>query len=171
MSDFRGETFPKPALWGGAGLIGVTLMLVFGTREGLLPPRPTAPQARALHQVAPLASRTLTFADRADGALVITDVSEGRPAMVVATGSESGFIRGVVRGMMRERKLHEASRTAPMVLTQWRDGALTLADTATGRVIELGSFGATNRASFARLLARPVQRAQTDAAVAGKDAA
>lgn len=38
-------------------------------------------------------------------------------------------------------------------LTEWRDGELSLTDTATGRTIELNAFGSTNRASFAALLA------------------
>lgn len=162
MSDFRGETFPKPALWGGAAMLGLTMALVFGTREGLLPARPTAPEQRLAARVAAASSRTLTFVDRADGALVITDVSTNRPAFIVQPGSESGFIRGVVRGLMRERRLREADRAAPLTLTQWQDGALTLTDTATGRVIELGSFGSSNRASFARLLVRPIERAQAN---------
>ena len=46
-----------------------------------------------------------------------------------------------------------ASATAPpFTLTAWRDGELSLTDTATGRSIELTAFGSTNRAAFAALL-------------------
>jgi hypothetical protein len=34
----------------------------------------------------------------------------------------------------------------------WKDGQLSLKDPATGREIELGAFGASNRAQFAGLL-------------------
>jgi hypothetical protein len=53
---------------------------------------------------------------------------------------------------MRERTLHEAPRDGPVTVTQWADGALTLKDPSTGRILELGSFGHTNRESFAQLL-------------------
>jgi putative photosynthetic complex assembly protein len=53
---------------------------------------------------------------------------------------------------MRERSLHKVSYNGPVTVTQWANGALTLTDPSTGRVIELGSFGDTNRAAFAQLL-------------------
>jgi hypothetical protein len=44
-----------------------------------------------------------------------------------------------------------------VTITQWADGALTLKDASTGRIVELGSFGHTNRAAFAQLLAPGVK--------------
>jgi putative photosynthetic complex assembly protein len=41
----------------------------------------------------------------------------------------------------------------PFRLTHWSDGRLTLEDAATGRRIELESFGPTNMQAFASLLA------------------
>lgn len=166
MTDFRGETFPRGALIGGGAVLVFTMALVFGTRAGVLPARPTAPEARAAAAVTAVASRELRFADRADGALLVFDKGADAPALVLEPGSNSGFIRGVMRGLMRERKLREAPRDAALTLTQWTDGALTLQDQATGRTIELGSFGSTNRASFAQLLADRAQRAERPAAAA-----
>jgi putative photosynthetic complex assembly protein len=57
-----------------------------------------------------------------------------------------------MRGMARERRMNGIGPALPFELTQWANGALTLRDPATGRAIELGSFGATNRAAFARFL-------------------
>ncbi len=37
-------------------------------------------------------------------------------------------------------------------LVAWGDGSLSLTDTASGRMIELGAFGPDNRAIFAGLL-------------------
>jgi putative photosynthetic complex assembly protein len=53
---------------------------------------------------------------------------------------------------MRERRMNGDTAAPPFRLEQWADGALTLTDTVTGRVIELGSFGPDNRAAFAKLL-------------------
>ena len=152
MSDFRNEKFPVGALYAAAGLISITLLAVGGIRSGLLPAPETAPQARVREHAQPMVAHDFTFTDRADGALVVGDPATGKPAMVLEPGSNSGFIRGVMRGLMRDRRLHETSRAAPVTITQWSDGALTLEDKSTGRILELGSFGHTNRAAFAQLL-------------------
>jgi putative photosynthetic complex assembly protein len=152
MSDFRGQQFPKGALYGAGGMIAITILVVFGVRGGLLPARETAPQLRTEKQVAVLATRDFRFADRKDGALIASDAKTGEIALVLEPGSNSGFIRGVMRGMMRERSLHNADRDGPVTVTQWADGALTLKDPSTGRILELGSFGQTNREAFAQLL-------------------
>ena len=60
-----------------------------------------------------------------------------------------------MRGLARERRMHGIGSEAPFTLTQWRDGELTLTDSATGRSIELNAFGTTNRAAFAALLRAP----------------
>lgn len=152
MSDFHGEKFPKGALYGASGLVGLTLLVVFGIRLGVLPGRETAPQLRVEKQVVASVTRDFNFADRKDGALIATDAKTGELALVLEPGSNSGFIRGVMRGLMRERMLHEVPRNGAVTVTQWSDGALTLQDKSTGRIIELGSFGHTNRAAFAQLL-------------------
>lgn len=153
MSDFRGEKFPRGALYGAGGMVALTILVVFAVRGGILPARETAPQVRAEEQVRVVATRDFRFADRKDGALIATDAKTGEVALVLEPGSNSGFIRGVMRGMMRERSLNEVARDGPVTVTQWADGALTLKDPSTGRIIELGSFGQTNRESFAQLLA------------------
>ena len=153
MSDFAHEKFPSWVLGVAGGLVGITLLVVFGVRFGVLPARPTAPEIRTQTHVAVVKSADFVFADRADGALIANDAATGKPALVLEPGSNSGFIRGVMRGLMRERMLRGASRYGAVTVTQWSDGALTLKDISTGRIIELGSFGHTNRAAFAQLLA------------------
>lgn len=169
MSDFRHERFPVGALYGAAGLIGITLALVFGMRFGIVERSETAPQHRVAAKVKVITERHFRFADRADGALVVTDAATDAVAMTLEPGSNSGFIRGSMRGLMRERMLHQVDRNGPVKITQWADGALTLTDPSTGRVIELGSFGGTNRAAYAALLAAPVtSAAKVPASSAGK---
>lgn len=168
MSDFTNEKFPAWVPWAAAAMTGLTMVFVFGTRAGILPARPTAPEQRIAAQVPVAVTRDFRFADRADGALIATDAKTGAVALVLEPGSNSGFIRGVMRGLMRERMLHEVSRDGPVTITQWNDGALTLKDVSTGRTIELGSFGPTNRAAFAQLLVpgvhvvQSVEKAQPD---------
>jgi putative photosynthetic complex assembly protein len=162
MSDFRHEKFPTWVPWAAAGLVGTTMLIVFGIRAGVLPGRPTTPELRAEQQVAVVSQREFRFADRKDGALIATDAATNEIALILEPGSNSGFIRGVMRGLMRERQLHEVPRDGAVTVTQWANGALTLTDPSTGRIIELGSFGDTNRAAFAQLLTPGTHIVKTD---------
>ncbi|MBU6164719.1 MAG: phosphonoacetaldehyde methylase [Alphaproteobacteria bacterium] len=150
--EFTNERFPKSALYAAGALIAVSVLTVGSIRVGLLPAPETAPQSRERRQVAAVTSRDFRFEDRADGALLVFDIKADKLAFIFPPGSNTGFIRGVMRGLMRERRLHEVARTGPVTVAQWGDGALTLTDQSTGRILELGSFGHTNRAAFAQLL-------------------
>ncbi len=158
MSEIDDKPFPLAPLLGAGVLIAMTVALAAGPRLGYLPPIDTAARERAAHHVAVVEARSLRFTDRADGALVIDDTGRGTTAAVLPHGVNNGFIRGVLRGMARDRKLRDVGPAAPFVLTLYADDALTLSDPATGRAVELGSFGPTNRQSFADLLLlhRPV---------------
>lgn len=131
--------------------LGVTgLVRITGT-----PPAASPERLREATRVEPIASRELLFLDQADGGVVIRDAKTDRVVQVIAPGTETGFIRGVMRGLARERRMHGTGNAAPFTLTSWRDGQLSLTDTATGRDIELSAFGTTNRQSFAALLEEP----------------
>ena len=152
MSDLTTERFPTSALYAAGALIMIAIVTVGGIRAGVLPAPETAPESRARRHVATAVSRDFRFEDRADGALLVSDVAAGKLVFIFQAGTNTGFIRGVMRGLMRERRLHEVPRTGAVTVTQWEDGALTLEDKTTGRILELGSFGQTNRAAFAQLL-------------------
>jgi putative photosynthetic complex assembly protein len=93
----------------------------------------------------------LRFADRADGAVVITEAGTGLLVDVASPGT-NGFLRSTLRGLARDRKRREIGAEAPFRLTRWADGRLSLQDEATGRSIDLGAFGPTNAAVFAHLM-------------------
>lgn len=97
------------------------------------------------------AMRDLVFSDRADGAVTVRDAAGG-PVAVLPPGT-NGFIRGALRGLARERWRGEfGGPETPFRVIDWTDGRLTLEDRATGRLIDLRAFGATNAAAFERLL-------------------
>ncbi|UVO50829.1 putative photosynthetic complex assembly protein PuhC [Sphingomonas sp. SUN019] len=143
---------PRGALYFAGGLVIFALAATATARIANITPAASPAVLRAETKDAPIASRHLRFVDRGEGAVVITDTQTGQIAHIVKAGEETGFIRGVMRGLARERRMHGIGNTPPFVLTQWRDGQLSLDDSATGRSIELGAFGNTNRAAFAALL-------------------
>ena len=60
---------------------------------------------------------------------------------MIEPGQQTGFIRGVMRGLARERRMRGIGDAPPFNLSLWRDGELSLTDSATGRSIELTAFG------------------------------
>ncbi len=102
-------------------------------------------------------TRALRFEDLPDGSIAVIDPRDG--ARIDTVSGEQGFLRGVLRGLARERKRSELGPEQPFELIGRADGRLTLRDPATGRLVDLESFGPTNAAVFARLLtAAPQQR-------------
>jgi putative photosynthetic complex assembly protein len=130
---------------GTLGMLAGTLLLAsLGHRAPLDP---------ALGGMRPLAERELRFADRADGAIVVSDARNGEVVETVAQGTEN-FVRGAMRGLARQRMVGRIARDEPFRLSAWPDGRLTLQDTANGNTMELHAFGRTNAEAFLKLLAR-----------------
>jgi putative photosynthetic complex assembly protein len=138
------ERFPRGALFGAAALVGFALVFTgFARLSGIGTTH--APDAAAI------ISRDLRFEDRNDGAVAIYDADNGNVVEVLSPGT-NGFLRGVLRGLARDRKLQKIGTEPPFRLTRWVDGRLSIDDLATHQRIELWSFGPTNAAAFARLL-------------------
>lgn len=156
MSDpFATRPFPRSVLIATGVLLGLVLLTV-GTLR-LVGYDPSSEPTGTVLQ-----SRSLQFVDRADGAVVVHDAADGSLIKVLEPGS-NGFIRGVLRGLARDRAAREVGEQPPFELTHWSDGRLTLTDTATGQVIDLRAFGTTNVGAFAQLLATK-DRSALDAA-------
>lgn len=145
------DVVPKGALMLAAALIMLVLALTVAVRTGLLAPAPSADELRRERGVSKLAERSLRFSDAADGAVLVDDARTGGRVAVIPS-AEGGFIRGVMRGLARERRMHGIGSSAPFRLTMWANGALSLTDPATGRNLELSGFGPSNHAAFAQLL-------------------
>ncbi|MEM8856314.1 MAG: photosynthetic complex assembly protein PuhC [Pseudomonadota bacterium] len=94
-------------------------------------------------------STVLHFADRQDGAIVVT-TDEGETVLEPGT---SGFIRGVLRGLAYKRRGEGVGPEAPFVLAvDPTSGALTLNDPSTQSRVFLRAFGEDNAAAFAALI-------------------
>jgi putative photosynthetic complex assembly protein len=100
---------------------------------------------------APIATRELRFQDQADGSIAVMDAT--RRQRIALIEGQAGFVRGTLRGLARERRREGIGADRPFELVARADGRLTLIDPATGRRVDLESFGPTNAGEFARLLA------------------
>lgn len=98
----------------------------------------------------PVLVRELLFLDRPDGSVAVMDAKSGR--QIDAIVGEAGFARGTLRGFARDRRARGIGQELPMQLIGREDGRLTLFDPATGRIVDLESFGVINAAVFARML-------------------
>ena len=145
MSDpFNNQNMPTGLLVAVFSLLGFTLLAVavFST----------------LHGPAPLevdyggsVSRDLRFVDLGAGEVGIYAWPEGQQIATLPPGQEN-FIRGVMRGLARERRGIGVGDDVPFRVTQLGDGRMTLQDPATGRVLLLDAFGPTNSGSFKNLI-------------------
>ena len=150
---YHSSMLPRGTLILAGGLVMFALVATSAVRIAHIPAAASPAALRAEDRVPRVATRDLRFLDRADGAVVITDVRTQQTAAIIHAGEKTGFIRGVMRGLARERRARGIGDAAPFNLSLWRDGELSLTDSATGRSIELTAFGTTNRAAFAALLA------------------
>ena len=150
MSALDDKPFPKTPLIAAFLLVGASLVVVGGSSLGLLgSPAAQASQAEAASTVTPIRSRDLSFFDREDGS-VLVKVS-GAPDYLIERDS-GGFVRGIMRGLTRERTIQGVGREPVFRLTEWSDGSLTIEDTGTGRSLNLSAYGPTNRLAFETIL-------------------
>lgn len=138
------RTLPRGALIGAAALVALSLGLVAVARlAGYQPARP--PVSAVIER------RDLKFVDRPDGAVLVYAGETGRLIDTLQPGT-NGFVRGVLRGLARERRADHVGAEPPFRLTRWADGRLSLDDPSTGRHVDLEVFGPTNSEAFAGIL-------------------
>lgn len=138
--------FPRGPLFGAGALVVLSLILAAISRF-------TGVGTMTVDEANPVASRELRFEDRSDGAVAVLAAKDDKVVEILPPGT-NGFVRGVLRGLARERKSEGIGTEPPFRLTQWDDGRLSLEDSATGRRIELVSFGQTQFDVFAQMLKR-----------------
>lgn len=145
MSDpFRDKPFPRGALVGAAMLVGFSIMVAAGARW-------TGYGTTQMPASTRVSTHELRFEDRDDGAVVVLD-AQGLELVDVIEPGTNGFVRGVLRGLARDRKRSQFAQSEPFRLTRWADGRLTVEDPTTGRSVDLGAFGPANFSAFVRIL-------------------
>lgn len=142
--DGHREQVPRGALIAAALLIVLTIGIATLARVTGIGRDIDAP-------VAALVSVDLSFTDQTDGSIVVARWPDQSRIAELKPGT-NGFARGVLRALVRERRLASIDAARMFRLTRWADGRLTIADPATGEHIELNNFGPTNQAVFTQIL-------------------
>ena len=94
--------------------------------------------------------RLLALTKSGESTFAVIDEKGGKIAEYEKT--DAGFVAVVYAGLARTRMQHGVEMTTPLRLAEHENGRLSLHDDATGWHVELASFGASNRAAFAKLL-------------------
>lgn len=151
MSEtFSNGAFPRGPLLAAGGMIVAVVIAVAAVRlSGVEIRQPDAPA---------VATQLLRFEDRADGSIAVYRASDN--VLIDTITGQSGFVRGTLRGMARERRRQDVGEGPPFELIGRADGRLTLRDPATQRIVDLESFGPINAGEFARLLTLAVKTPQ-----------
>ncbi len=151
MSEtFSNGAFPRgPLLAAGALVVAVVVAVAAVRLSGAEIRAPDAPAVVTLQ---------LRFEDRPDGGIAVIRATDN--VLVDTITGQSGFVRGTLRGMARERRRQDFDNGPPFELIGRADGRLTLRDPSTGRIVDLESFGPVNASEFARLLALAVKTPQ-----------
>lgn len=134
---------PKGALLAAASVVLFALAIATTARlTGIgVSKTPEAPVAQ---------SRELRFSETEDGRLLVFEPGGTSPVGVLGR-DHHGFVRVVLKGLARERMLHETDRGSPVRLVSLTDGRRLVEDPTTGRSINLRAFGAGNAEAFTML--------------------
>lgn len=143
-TTFYPDTFPKAPLLGAAGLVMIAVVAA-------VTPRLTGYGKIAVAPAAVVSQHELRFEDAPDGAAIVRHAGDGR-VVIVLPPQTNHFVRGTVRGLVRERKREGIGPQPPFRLSRLADGRLTLEDPATKRRIDLDAFGRSNVGAFSVIM-------------------
>ncbi len=150
-SHLKDPSVPRPVLIAIGCLLATVMVTVAAVRGfGLVDTN----KAYASIAVEPVrAAVSLTLHDREDGAVVAVNAATGNVQAVVEPET-GGFVRGVLRGLMRARRAEGIGPAEPFRLVLQEDGDFYLQDATTRTAIDVRAFGPTNIGSFAIMLPR-----------------
>ncbi len=143
------EVFREPIV-GRTGLLAVGALVLFALGASATA-RLTGVGDVRMSLPAAVESRDLQFADGQGGSVLVYDASNRELIDTIAPGT-NGFVRVVLRGLARERKLGDIGAEPPFRLTRYANGQMMLTDTSSNKQIDLAAFGAANALSFSRLM-------------------
>ena len=140
----RRERFPRGALIGAAALMAFSFMAALtGRMTGIGKVTSTSGTV--------VASRDLRFEDGPQGEVVIRLAGNDHIVETLAPNSNH-FVRGTMRGLVRERKREKIGPEPAFRLSRMADGRLMLDDPATNKRVDLDAFGRSNVGAFSAIM-------------------
>lgn len=92
----------------------------------------------------------IRFDEQADKSVLVRAMADGR-TLETLKADGSGFVRGVMRSLMRQRMVNGFEAHAPFRLIRREDGRMLILDLVSNAKMELEGFGPTNSQSMLRL--------------------
>ncbi len=145
MSDpFENKPVPRAALLAGLFLM-VGSIIVAGYSQLTGVGKTQIEESKVVKHI------DLFFVDQPDGSVDVMSAKSGQLLQTVGR-NDGGFLRVVMRGLVRDRKTRSIGPELPFRLIKREDGKVMMTDPATDISIDLDPFGASNRDAFARFL-------------------
>ena len=101
----------------------------------------------------PVSSANLLFVDGPKGRIEVLE-AQSRSLLAAYESGEASFLRGILRSLVRERRVRDIDSAGVFQLALLENGSLVISDPATGYWMALEAFGTDNRRVFAELLQR-----------------
>ena len=101
----------------------------------------------------PVSSANLLFVDGLKGRIEVLE-AQSRSLLAAYESGEASFLRGILRSLVRERRVRDIDSAGVFQLALLENGSLVISDPATGYWMALEAFGTDNRRVFAELLRR-----------------
>ena len=103
----------------------------------------------------PVSSANLLFVDGPKGRIEVLE-AQSRSLLAAYESGEASFLRGILRSLVRERRVRDIDSAGLFQLALLENGSLVISDPATGYWMALEAFGTDNRRVFAELLQRAI---------------
>ncbi len=139
--------------------LAMALLWTWGVTRDDVSYTPPSPQSASL-----VSATDLRFVDGSDGQIIVLHATSGSELARYASG-EGSFLRGILRSLVRERRVRHLESGGAFRLALLDNGSLVISDPETGYWMALEAFGVDNRRAFAELL----HRAQPSTGIAGSD--
>lgn len=137
------NTMAPPVLIKGLFLLAIaSLAMVTWARMTDQPLTGVPPGAEVVHQ------RTISLIGGGAQAVTVLDDT----GAVMADLAHGGFVTVIQNGLQRARLVQGVPADLPIRIVEYANGRLAAHDDHTGWSVELGAFGADNRAAFERLM-------------------
>ena len=113
----------------------------------------------------PVSSAELLFIDGPRGRVDVVD-AHTQATLAVYESGEGSFLRGIVRSLVRERRVRDLDPGGVFNLALLDNGSLVISDPDTGYWMALEAFGLDNRRLFAEILEQALSEEIAAAGVA-----